>query len=91
MKGWDRFIYVKASDTNERFTVDVQGGKVAAVTSGELAGKTSLSIMAAASVLEEVLSGRVNPSEALLDHGLEVFGDEADVVKLDALTLILWD
>jgi hypothetical protein len=91
MRGWDRFIHVKASDTNESFTVDVNDGKVAAITAGERSGKSSVSIVAAATVLTDVLSGKLNPSQAMLDDGLEVFGQEADVVKLDALTLVLWD
>jgi hypothetical protein len=91
LKNWDRYVHVKPHQSTELFTLDVAAGGVKGVLPGELQGRKTITVSAASDVLIEVFSGRLNPAEALISSGLEVYGAEEDVMKLDAITLVLWD
>lgn len=91
IRKWERHVHVEPKDGSTSFTLTVEGGAVTQVTSGKAQGKQSLTISGPTDVLLGVFSGRINPAEALISMGLETYGAEEDVMKLDAITLILWD
>lgn len=88
---WERHVHIKPKDAPSIFTLQVGGGEDSILVEGELKGRPSLTLSGPAEVLADVLSGEVNPAEALIGMGLEIYGAEEDVMKLDAITLVLWD
>jgi hypothetical protein len=47
--------------------------------------------LASESDLEALFTGKLNPVEAHSNGILEVYGEPKDQVKLDAITLVLWN
>lgn len=91
IKKWERYVHFKPTDSDEVFSLELSGGAVRGVHRGALEDKTPLTVSAPTEVIIEVLSGRLNPADAVISSGLGVFGAEEDVMKLDAITLVLWD
>lgn len=88
---WERNIHVRPKDDPAVFTLALEGGSVCQVACEALEGKPSITVSGPPKVLIDVFSGRVNPAEALISMGLEIYGAEEDIMKLDAITLVLWD
>lgn len=91
IKKWERYVHFKPTDSDEVFSLEITGGAVSSVHRGALEDKKTLTVSAPTQVIIEVLSGRLNPADAVISSGLGVFGAEEDVMKLDAITLVLWD
>lgn len=91
IRKWDRYVHFTPTDSKEVYSLEVSGGVVSAVHCGALEGKQTLTVSAPTNVMMDVLAGRLNPADAVISSGLGVFGAEEDVMKLDAITLVLWD
>lgn len=91
LKGWDRVVTVEASDTGRKYTMlftDTRAGEPRAAVAGE---EVDISLKAEERVLIDVFRGVQNPAALFLEGNLQVFASDKDQVRLDAITLILWD
>lgn len=101
LAGWERVAMVTTLDTGDRFVVRFQGSLITEVSrrpseaeaeaEGEAADACDLDIRAPEDILRGIFSGRDNPTPLFLDGTLQVFASDMDQVKLDAISLVLWD
>jgi hypothetical protein len=91
LKSWDRVIVVEGTDTGSRLSMPFSDSRITSVQDGEPPAGTAIRIRAPEPLLIQVFSGAVNPTTAFLQGELQVFADDRDQVKLDAITLVLWE
>ena len=91
LKGWDRVAGVTATDTGAVFTVTFRDSQIVDVQQGGAERERELQIEATEALLVGVFSGATNPASEFLEGRLQVFASDKDQVKLDAITLVLWD
>lgn len=83
---WERGIAVEATD-GDGVGILVHGGEVLV---GALPDTPDIRLSAPQSVLEDVFSGRLSPTEPYVDGSLRVEGSQEDVLRLDFLSLMIW-
>lgn len=91
LRGWDRVTVVEAEDTGAQFTIDFRDCQIVSVTSGKYQEKANIYLKASERILADVFVGALNPASEFLDGRLRVDASSKDQVKLDAITLVLWD
>lgn len=90
LKGWEPRLTIEAFDTDERFHLRIDDCKVREVAPENADDEHAILIRGERAVLCEVFTGESNPAQAYLEGTLEVFGDDRDHIKLDAICLVLW-
>jgi hypothetical protein len=89
--GWNPHILVESVDDEARFTMVVRDAKIAEIKEGFIEGAKTIRVRADTPTLERLFAGELNPAVAVIEGEIEVYGKEPDLVKLDAVTLVLWD
>jgi hypothetical protein len=89
-RGWTPHILIESVGSEASFTLVVRDGEITEVRRGRAEGAKNIEVRAAAPTLVDLFEGRLNPALAAADGQIEVYGPEADLVKLDAITLVLW-
>jgi putative sterol carrier protein len=90
LKGWEPNVIVEATDSGDAYTLLVRNRGIEAIAEGSHEAPHRIQVRGEQKLLMEIFSGKKNPSEAFIDGELEVFGDDRDRIKLDAITLVLW-
>ncbi len=93
VKGWNRQVFLEASDTGALYTLLVDEGELHTIQRGPPPRPDDdfiVHLQAAEETLVEIFAGRYNPSTALLDGMLSVFSNERDKVKLEAIAMVIW-
>ena len=91
LRGWDRVMQIEATDTpDERFVMEFRGSAVVSVARGN-AESPPIVMRAERRLLIDIFAGTTNPAMAFLDGDLQIFADDRDQIKLDAISLLLWD
>ena len=90
IKGWEPTIVVEASDTGTTRYIPVRGCRIDSIAEHSSETRHLVHLRAKESVLADVFGGRANPASAFLDGELEIFAEDKDHVKLDAISLVLW-
>lgn len=90
LKGWNPTFHLECLDTGHLFSLRVKDGRVDAVSEGHADASHTIRLLANENDLENLFSGKLHPVQAHSDGILEVYGDSKDQVKLDAITMILW-
>ena len=91
LKDWNRTLSIEAEDApSESYVLVFRDCAVVSVCRGR-DESASIIMRAPVQLLGEVFSGRTNPAMAFLEGQLQVFADDRDQVKLDAISLLLWD
>jgi hypothetical protein len=89
LKDWNRTIVIEPAGT-QAMTLSVANQEISAPTAGASEDGEAILLRADEDVLRHIFTGRLNPARAHLDGQLQVFADDRDQVKLDAISLILW-
>lgn len=90
LKGWNPTFHLECTDTGLLFSLRVKDGRVDAVCEGHSEASHVIRLLANENDLKRLFSGELHPVQAHSDGVLEVYGDSKDQVKLDAITMILW-
>lgn len=90
LKTWNPTIVVEARDLEQSYSLLVRDQRVAEVVRGAHDDSHLITVQGDGKLLESVFDGSQNPTQAVLDGELVVYGSEIDQVKLDAITLVLW-
>lgn len=99
IEGWQPLIRIAPNDEATAYAARVDGAidpwrtittEVTATDAETPDDTRQITLCASAAVLAQVFSGDLNPARAHLDGTLQVFADDRDQVKLDAISLILW-
>ena len=86
---WTRQVSVVAVDSGEAYWIRSLKGELSAGEGG-FDGLPDMEIRADESVLSDVFSGRVSPTEPYNQGDLLVRGNQDDIFRLDVITLMIW-
>lgn len=91
LKGWNRIAGITATDSGVQYTLTFRDSCIVEITHGAPGDQGQLQIEASEALLRGVFSGETNPATEFLEGRLQVFASDQDQMKLDAITLVLWD
>lgn len=86
-QGWDRTIVIRARDAGWVAALRVEGGRVR-VLAGEAPAEIALE--GPSDTMAAIFRGELSPTEPYMDGTLVVRSTEADMMKLDIFTLMVW-
>jgi hypothetical protein len=86
--GWNRTILVQARDAGWTRALRVEHGAVAAMESPPATAEIVL--VGPSDTLASIFRGEISPTEPYMDGTLLVQSTEADMMKLDVFTLMVW-
>jgi len=88
-RDWSRLLHFIAEDTGDTFTMDVQKGEIVSLAAGAK-GTPDIIVTATSENLCDMFWGDLNPSQKYLQGEIKVKATQEDVVRLDAITMIIW-
>ena len=88
-RDWSRLLHFHAEDTNDWFTMKVVAGEIVSCHAGE-EGTPDIVVTTASENLCDMFWGDLNPSQKYLQGEIRVKASQEDVVRLDAITMIIW-
>lgn len=89
LKGWSKLLVVKTKDPEAVVTLKVEKGTVVNVKY-EDTSNADITLSANADVVNDIFTGKANPSRLYLDGTLKVFASQKDQMVLDAIVDIVW-
>lgn len=87
--GWDRTIRVEATDLPEPFWLRVAGGVLSRLPTAPTE-HPDMTLSADSELVRALFSGEVSPTEPYMTGDLRLLASEADVMRLDVITLMVW-
>lgn len=91
LESWERLVSVEGEDSDERYSVLFDHGEITTVRPPTPADEPDITLRAQSALLCEVFTGAKNPATEFLDGTLQVLASDRDQVKLDAISLLIWD
>ena len=88
--GWDRSILVRARDAGWARALRVEKGRVSLLAAAATPAAAEIALEGPADTLAAIFRGELSPTEPYLDGSLMVRSTEADMMKLDVFTLMVW-
>jgi putative sterol carrier protein len=88
-RDWSRLLHFVAEDTGDIFTMDVAKGEIVSYRPGA-DGTPDVIVTATSEDLCDMFWGDLNPSQKYLAGQIKVKASQEDVVRLDAITMIIW-
>jgi len=88
-RDWTRLLHFVADDTKDAFTMDVVKGEIISFKAGA-EGAADIIVSATSEDLCDMFWGDLNPSQKYLEGEIRVKASQEDVVRLDAITMIIW-
>jgi|BEDMetMinimDraft_2_1075160.scaffolds.fasta_scaffold04057_3 putative sterol carrier protein len=89
-QGWDRVILLRAHEAGWTRALAVRAGRLSVLDSQETPSSADIVLEAPSDTLAAIFSGELSPTEPYLDGTLLVRGSEADMMKLDVFTIMVW-
>lgn len=89
-QGWDRTILVRARDADWCRAMRVEGGRMLLFSAADTPASAEITLEGSSDTLASVFRGELSPTEPYLDGSLVVRSTEADMMKLDIFTLMVW-
>lgn len=88
---WSQRLVVECRDSGVAYELDVRDGQLSDVRPrASQDDESGLLIRGEERLLSQVFAGTVHPIRAYNDGDLEVYGEQRDQVKLDAISLAIW-
>jgi hypothetical protein len=91
LQGWDRDLVIECDDVELSQALHVRGSLISDASDATPHADVTITMRASHPVLVDVFEGRRSPAKLFLDGDLQVFASDKDQVKLDAISLLLWD
>ncbi len=88
-RDWSKLIHFVAKDSGDGFTMDVVKGEITGFRAG-LDGTPDVVVTATSEDLCDMFWGDLNPSQKYLRGEIQVKASTEDVMRLDAITMIIW-
>ncbi|MCC6751796.1 MAG: SCP2 sterol-binding domain-containing protein [Deltaproteobacteria bacterium] len=90
LKRWSPTLHFTASDdAAAKLSLRIDGGEAGPAVEGHQ-GSCDLEVLGTAQDLGDMFRGRINPTQKYLNGEIRVKGHQADIIKLDAITMIIW-
>lgn len=90
LKRWNSLMHFDAKDSDVRLTFKMNGGMAESVEEGHIGDADLVVMFPTVKDLVDMFSGRLDPTPMYLSGDILVKGHQADVIKLDAITMIIW-
>jgi putative sterol carrier protein len=90
LKRWSPLIHFDTKDSDVRITFEIRQGEVASVDEGHIGDPDLVVTFPTVQDLTDMFVGRLDPTPKYLSGEILVKGHQADVIKLDAITMIIW-
>jgi hypothetical protein len=89
--GWSQRLVVECCDTDQRYCIEIRDGRLSDVQVKPISTNDGcLLIRGQEDLLTRIFNGAHHPLTAYNDGELEVYGEQRDQVKLDAISLVMW-
>jgi len=88
-RDWSKLLHFVAEDTGDVFTMNVVKGEIISNEAGAK-GTPDIIVTTHSESLCDMFWGDLNPSQKYLDGEIRVKASQEDVVRLDAITMIIW-
>ncbi len=88
-RDWTKILHYKAVDTNDLFTMTVMKGEITKAEGGGH-GTPDIIIEGDSEDLCDMFWGDINPTQKYLKGEIRVKGSQEDVMRIDAITAIIW-
>lgn len=88
-RDWSRRLHFQASDTGDTFTMVVTAGEIVSYAAGR-EGEADVLVTATSEDLCDMFWGDLNPSQKYLRGEITVRATPEDVMRLDAISMIIW-
>src|SRR5258708_11468924 len=91
IKGWDRYLKVEGTDTNELYTVTIKDLLITKIDPGYSLPEDNedvITLQARQEALERIFTGKYNPAHALIDRALAAFLRDRDIVRFQACAIL---
>ena len=88
-RDWSKLIHFVAEDTGDKFTMNVVKGEIISFESGTN-GTPDIIVTTTSENFCDMFWGDLNPSQKYLQGEIRVKASQEDVVRLDAITMIIW-
>jgi len=89
-RGWDRTILIRARDAAWVRALRVEAGSVALLPAAGAPSTAAIVLEGPSDTLAAIFRGEMSPTEPYLDGSLVVRSTDADMMKLDIFTLMVW-
>lgn len=90
LKRWNPRIHFDTKDSGVKLTFTMSGGMAVSAEEGHVGDADLTVTFPTAADLVDMFSGRLDPTPMYLSGDVLVKGHQADVIKLDAITMIIW-
>jgi len=90
LKRWSPLIHFDTRDSDVKITFEINEGKVTTVVEGFTGDADLVVTFPTVQDLIDMFEGRLDPTPKYLSGEILVKGHQADVIKLDAITMIIW-
>ncbi|MBW2093927.1 MAG: SCP2 sterol-binding domain-containing protein [Deltaproteobacteria bacterium] len=88
-RDWSKVLHYEASDTGDSFTMTVVEGEIIKIERGKQ-GTPDVVIETDSETLCDMFWGDVNPTQKYLKGEIRVKGSQEDVMRIDAITAVIW-
>ncbi len=88
-RDWSKLLQFNSEDTGDWFTMNVVKGEIVSFAAGA-AGTPDIVVTTTSENLCDMFWGDLNPSQKYLQGEIRVKATQEDVVRLDAITMIIW-
>lgn len=88
-RDWTKVLHYKTIDTADAFTMTVVEGEITKIEN-EVQGTPDVIIEGTSEDLCDMFWGDINPTQKYLKGEIKVKGSQEDVMRIDAITAIIW-
>lgn len=87
---WNPLMHFETRDSDVKLTFKMNGGMAESVEEGHIGDADLVVTFPTVKNLIDMFSGKLDPTPMYLSGDILVKGHQADVIKLDAITMIIW-
>lgn len=88
-RDWSKLLHFIADDTGDQFTMNVIKGEIVSFQAGA-SGTPDILVTTRSENLCDMFWGDLNPSQKYLQGEIRVKASQEDIMRLDAITMIIW-
>jgi putative sterol carrier protein len=87
VKGWDRVIHFITTDTDQAYTMRVEGQQLSELEIGHV-GRPDVIVTGSSEDFCDMFWGDLNPSEKYMSGEITLAGSQEDVMRIDAISMV---
>ena len=87
VRGWDRVIHFTTTDTEQGFTMRVEGQQLSDLSFGH-EGQPDVVVSGSSEDFCDRFWGDLNPSEKYMSGEITLLGSQQDVMRIDAISMV---